>query len=114
MLTIRLSRTGKKVQPFFRIVVAEHSRPVQGKFKEVVGFYNPLTKQTEIKKERIEYWVSKGARPSDSAAALFKTNGLTGMEKFIAPRDKKRKKRNGEPEPAPQAAAPAAEAEENK
>lgn len=82
-------------------MVAEHSRPVQGKFKEVVGFYNPLTKKTEIKKERIEYWVSVGARPSDSAAALFRSQGLDGMEKFLEPRDKKRKKKNGEETPSP-------------
>lgn len=91
MLTIRLSRTGKKAQPFFRIVVAEHSRPVKAKFVEIVGFYDPISKKTEIKKERIEHWIAQGARPSETAAAIFKKQGMVGMEGFVAvpPRKKK-------------------------
>lgn len=91
MLTIRLSRTGKKAQPFFRIVVAEHARPVKAKFVELVGFYDPISKKTGVKKERIEHWIARGARPSETAAAIFKKEGLPGMEGFVAvpPRKKK-------------------------
>lgn len=65
MLRIRFFRTGKKNQPFFRIVVTDRRNPPKGgRFLEVLGFYNPLTKEKQLKKERIKYWLSVGAQPS--------------------------------------------------
>ena len=65
MLVIRFLRTGKKNQPFFKIVVTDKRRPPKGgRFLEILGFFNPLTKKKNLKKERIEYWLSKGAQPS--------------------------------------------------
>jgi len=73
MLRIRLTRTGKKHQPTYRIVVAEHSAPIQGKFIEIVGYYIPTTKPKtlEVKKERVEYWISNGAVPTDTIHNLL-------------------------------------------
>ncbi len=107
MLKIRLSRGGKKSQPHFRIIVQEHSAPTQGKFVEVIGHYKPTTENKEVKidLERAKYWISVGAQPSDSVAVMLKKEGLDGMDKYIAPRDKKRKKKN----PTEEDEAPAAE-----
>ncbi len=67
MLVIKLFRTGKKNQPFFKIVVTDKNSPPRGgRFVEELGFLNPLTKQRSIKSERAQYWISKGAQPSDS------------------------------------------------
>lgn len=73
MLSIRMRRTGSKKRPFYRVVVAEARSPREGKFLEVVGFYNPRTKPAvvEVDKARVEYWVSMGARPSDSVRTLL-------------------------------------------
>src|SRR6266481_677558 len=67
VLTIRLSRIGKKKKPFYRVVVIERTRPRDGRVKEAVGTYDPLKKPAEIKldAERIKYWIGLGAQPSD-------------------------------------------------
>ena len=72
MLRIRLTRTGKRNQPSYRIVVAEHARPVKGKFIEVLGNYNPRAKKLEIDRSRVDHWVKQGAQPSATVAALLK------------------------------------------
>ena len=95
MLRIRFSRTGKRGQPSYRIVVAEHRTPVKGRCIENLGNYMPARqpKIVSIKKDRITYWISKGAIPSDTAASLFKKEGMEGMEKYLEPRNKQRKKK---------------------
>ena len=77
MLRIRLRRVGAKKQPSYRIVVTEKSAPRDGKFVEVVGFYNPRTEPetVTIKEERVMHWLSVGAQPSDAVARIFKTHG---------------------------------------
>ncbi|MFO0780768.1 MAG: 30S ribosomal protein S16 [Candidatus Gracilibacteria bacterium] len=112
MLKIRFTRTGRAKQESFRIVVAEHTRPVKGKFIEVVGHYQPAksAKPFEIEKQRIEYWMSKGAQPSSSVAALLKKHGFANMEKYIAKRQSNMKKKGEEAAPAAGAPAPAAAA----
>jgi len=98
LLLIRLSRTGKRNNAAFRIVVAEHSAPIKGKFVEIVGHYIPTRtpKVFEYNLERINYWISVGAKPSDTVASLLKHNGVDGMEKYISRKDKKAKKKNEE------------------
>ena len=65
MLTIRLFRVGKKNQPFFKIVVTDKRKSsTRGRFVEEVGFYNPKTKEKELKAERMKHWLSVGAIPS--------------------------------------------------
>lgn len=111
MLKIRLTRTGKTRQESFRIVVAEHTNAVKGKFVEMLGTYVPATqpKKLEIKKDRIEYWISKGAQPSDTVAVILKKNGFANMDKYIAARNLARKNKKGGDTPAA-ATAPKAEA----
>lgn len=113
LLKIRLSRRGKKSQPSYRIVVQEHSSPIKGKFIDEVGTYMPASnpKFIQFDQDKIKHWLSVGAQPSDTVASLLKKEGMQGMDQYIAPRDKKRKKKNApEEEEAPAAPAPKAEA----
>jgi small subunit ribosomal protein S16 len=65
VLTIRLSRIGKKKKPYYRVVVMEKTRPRDGRVKEAVGTYDPLKKPAELKldADRIKYWLGLGAQP---------------------------------------------------
>jgi len=76
MLKIRLTRRGKKNKAFFRVVVAEHTSPIKGKFLENLGFLNPHTKEKEFKADRIKYWIEKGAQCSDTVHNLLVSNGV--------------------------------------
>jgi small subunit ribosomal protein S16 len=72
MLVIRLLRVGKKNQPSFKIVVTDKRNPPRGGgFVEEVGFYNPLTKEKVLRKERIKYWISVGAKVSERIKKLL-------------------------------------------
>ncbi len=71
MLRIRLTRTGKRNQPTFRIVVADHRRAVKGKHIEVLGHYNPRSKELVLDRARASHWVSQGAQASDTVAKLI-------------------------------------------
>ena len=73
MLMIRLKRVGARKQPQYRVVVIEKERARDGRPVEVVGTYNPRTNpaSVELKRERIEYWVSKGAKMSDRVSKIF-------------------------------------------
>jgi small subunit ribosomal protein S16 len=79
MVRIRLRRTGSRGQPSYRIVVADKESPRDGRFLEIVGFYNPRTEPgtLEIKEDRVYEWMNNGALPTDSVAQLFKTSGTT-------------------------------------
>ncbi len=74
MLVIRLARVGAKKKPVYRVVVIEKEQPRDGAFVEVVGQYNPRTQPTSIQlnSDRIQYWISKGARPSPTVQRLIK------------------------------------------
>ena len=74
MLSIRMTRVGSKKKPFFRLVVSEARSALQSSFVELLGTYNPRTKpaQVAINKERIQHWISKGAKPSNSVRTLLK------------------------------------------
>jgi len=69
---IRLKRVGARKQPQYRVVVIEKERARDGRPVEVVGTYNPRTNPAslELKRERIEYWVSKGAKMSDRVSKI--------------------------------------------
>ena len=72
MLVIRLTRKGKKNQPFFRVVVTDKRKSSKaGRALEDLGYVDPLTKRKNLKKERILYWISKGAQPSESIHNLL-------------------------------------------
>jgi small subunit ribosomal protein S16 len=71
---IRLRRIGKnpKKRVHFRITVAEGSEGRDSRFIEEIGFYNPVSKESRLDRERYDYWVSKGAQPSETVASLAK------------------------------------------
>ena len=80
MLTIRLARSGAKKDLYY-ISVADSCMPRDGRFVERVGYYNPIASGQEIRLqidvERIDYWISKGAQPSDRVLNLLKQNKET-------------------------------------
>ena len=77
MLKIRLSRTGKKKQPSYRVVVADINARRDGRVVERIGYYNPLADPIEyrIKEERALYWLSVGAKPTDAVERLLVKQG---------------------------------------
>jgi small subunit ribosomal protein S16 len=73
MLAIRMRRVGSKKRPFFRLVVARSEAARDGSFLEILGHYYPRARpaKIEVDRERVSYWVSKGARPSDTVRTLI-------------------------------------------
>ncbi len=87
MVAIRLRRTGKTKQPSYRVVVADKRSPRDGKFIEIIGYYNPVRQPKElvIKGDRARYWLSVGAQPSDAVVNLLKrVNVLDEAGKVLA------------------------------
>ena len=76
MVVIRLARSGQKNRPFYHVVVTDSRNSRDGRYIERLGFFNPLAKGSEerlrLDAERIEYWQSKGAQPSERVAKLLK------------------------------------------
>jgi small subunit ribosomal protein S16 len=79
VLVIRLTRIGARKKPRYRVVVMEKERARDGRPVETVGHYNPMTKPStvELDRVRIDYWVSKGAQPSDTVRGLMKFSAAT-------------------------------------
>ena len=75
---IRLARHGAKKRPYYRIVIADSECKRDGRFLEVVGTYNPLPDPAEVnyKSERIQYWISQGAIPTNTVKSLLKNDGF--------------------------------------
>lgn len=71
MVKIRLKRVGRRHVPLYRIVVTDSRRARDGKYLEAVGYYNPKTKHLTLNKERVDYWMSKGAQPTDTTKRLI-------------------------------------------
>jgi small subunit ribosomal protein S16 len=116
-LKIRLARGGSKKRPYYSIVIADVRSPRDGRFIEKVGAYNPLLgksdeKRVQYDEERIKYWLSKGALPTERVARFLAVNGLVKWEHGNNPKKgtpgAKAKERAAEREAA--AAAPAEEA----
>jgi small subunit ribosomal protein S16 len=82
MVRIRLRRVGLRGQPSYRIMAADKEAPRDGRFLEILGFYNPRTDPStiDVKEDRVYDWMSKGAQPSDSVVQIFTTIGL--MDRF--------------------------------
>jgi small subunit ribosomal protein S16 len=76
-----MKRMGKRNRPFYRLGAADTRAPRDGKVIEALGTYDPFiaddAKKTVLKKERIEYWLSVGAKPSEKVAVLLKKAGIT-------------------------------------
>ena len=105
MLTIRLSRVGRKNDPSFRVVVVESKRKVKaGNYLEMVGSYDPRVDRVELKADRIKHWISMGATVSDTVHNLLVSQKiLSGKKINILPKYKA-------PEAPAQPGAPAVEA----
>jgi small subunit ribosomal protein S16 len=100
LVKIRLKRMGAKKRPFYRLVVADSRSPRDGRFIELLGFYDPLPNpaRVQIDADKVREWIGKGARPSDAARALLVEQGILAK----VPRVFK-------PAPEPQAVAAASE-----
>lgn len=99
-LKIRLSRSGAKKRPFYKIVLADSRSPRDGKFLEKLGTYNPMlpadhAERLVLKEERIKHWLGLGAQPTDRCARFFADAG------YIAPRARAEQTKK----PAPKAKA---------
>lgn len=79
MVRIRLRRVGLRGQPSYRIVAADREAPRDGRFLEILGFYNPRTEpfSFQVNEERVYHWLKNGAQPSESVQMLFNSVGLT-------------------------------------
>jgi small subunit ribosomal protein S16 len=119
-VAIRLRREGALNRPYFKVVVADKRSPRDGKFIEIVGTYDPKKRgmNSTLKLERIEYWISKGAQPSDTVRSLIKKNKnpevaakkMAALEAKKAAKPKAAPKTEAAPAVAESAPAPAAEA----
>ena len=82
MVKIRLRRDGAKKAPYYTMVVADSRYPMDGRFIEKVGTYNPMTepKQINLDETKIKEWIRKGAKPTDTAKALIAQAGIDVKE----------------------------------
>ena len=95
MLTIRLQRIGRKNEAQFRAVLTDSKNgPQSGKFKEVLGFYNPKTGASEFNAERVTYWMGNGASLSDTVRNFLITHKIIeGKKKNVLPKKSPTEKR---------------------
>ena len=78
-VVIRLMRAGAKKRPFYRMVAADSRRQRDGRFLEILGHYNPLAQPFElvVHKDKVDAWIQKGAQPSEQAASLLRSLGIS-------------------------------------
>ncbi|WP_308738116.1 30S ribosomal protein S16 [Mycoplasma iguanae] len=81
MVKIRLKRLGSKYNPFYKLVAADARSPRDGRFIEMLGYYNPKSKELKLEKELILKWLGDGAVPTDSAKKLLRKESL--IETFV-------------------------------
>ena len=83
MVSMRLMRLGSKERPYYRIVVVDKRAPRESKTIEDVGYYKPVESKDQvlIEKERVEYWIKKGAVPTDTVKRLLNKNGIQIIRK---------------------------------
>ena len=93
MLTIRLSRIGKKKKPIYRLIISEKARDPYGRALEILGSYNPYTKELQAQKDRIEYWLKTGASMSATVNNLLVEKNIIKGEKVKASVARKKRKR---------------------
>lgn len=115
MLKIRLRRTGRKGAAFYRVVVAEHTARPTGKYVDLVGHFNPKTKELTLNKEQIQHWLNNGAQPTNRVAKLLVGAGVEHKLVNIHTRPERATKNPGkygeEAAPAGDAPTEAADAE---
>ncbi len=106
MLTMRLQRIGKKNQAYFRLVVTEHTKKPQGEFLELLGSYDPHKKDLKVKKDRVEYWMSKGVQMSPTFNNLLINKKIISTAKMQSWKPKAGAKKETPPAKEAPAAAP--------
>jgi len=104
VVRLRLQRFGRTHRPFYRMVAANSKAPRDGKFLEIVGHYNPIansdgTKEIRLKTDRLKYWLSVGAQPSDRVSWLLGKFGILppapqrhSVKKAVPKKDREPKK----------------------
>lgn len=92
MLTIRFSRVGKKGFPTYRLIISENARDTYGKALEILGSYNPHSKNLQVQADRIKHWLSKGAQMSNTVKNLLISNKVIEGKKDRAAKTAKKKK----------------------
>jgi len=107
MLAIKLQRIGKKHQPAYRVVVQEKRTKLNGRYTEDVGWFNPLQNTQEIKRDRVEYWMNVGAKPTDTVWNLLVRAGIITGPKRAVHKVSKKKKEESEPKAEEKPATPA-------
>ncbi len=117
MLTIRLTRKGKKNQPFFRVVVIDKRKSAKGgRPSEILGYVDPLTKRKSLEKDRILHWIKMGAQPSATVHNLLVSEKIiegAKIKKFsVTKRSKAEAAKPAEPVAAAPVETPAAPAVE--
>lgn len=104
MLTIRLSRIGKKKKPAYRLIISEKAKDPYGRVLEVLGSYNPFSKDLKVKADRIKYWLTKGSGMSPTINNLLIGKGIIEGKKVTASKPgKKQGEAASENKPAPAA-----------
>src|SRR3989344_4726968 len=92
MLVIRLQRVGRKNDPSFRIIVNEKARSAKaGKIVELLGSYNPKSKNLNLKEDRAKYWLSVGAKPSATVHNILVSKGVINAPKIDVSAKSKKK-----------------------
>lgn len=92
MLKVRLQRVGKKKQAHYKLVVIEHTRKTTGKYRELLGWYNPHTNEVSVNEERLHYYLSNGAQMSPTVNNVLITKGIIKGEKVTSWKPKKKPK----------------------
>lgn len=110
MLTIRLSRIGKRKKPMYRLIISEKARDTYGKALEILGSYNPFSKELSVKQDRIQYWLSQGSGMSATVNNLLIQNDIIKGEKVKASKPGKKSEAEIQAEAKAVAAAAAAKA----
>lgn len=101
MLTIRLSRIGKKNKPMYRLIISEKARDPYGRALEILGSYNPYTKELQAKADRINYWLSQGSGISPTVNNLLISKNIIKGEKVKASKAREKKKKEEAPAGSP-------------
>ncbi|TWT64651.1 30S ribosomal protein S16 [Allorhodopirellula solitaria] len=115
---IRMKKMGRTHRPFFRVCAMDQRKPRDGRVIEELGFYDPMCPETDaraqLKSDRIDYWISVGAQPSEKCATLIKKYGTEGTHLDAQREALERLGRRKDYTPAPVTAAPQPKAEAPK
>lgn len=114
MLMIRLARIGKKNKPFYRVIVSPKQRDLYGRSVEILGSYNPHTKELKVNNEKTNYWIEHGAQMSPTVNNLLIEKKVITGKKVKASRPRKPKKGQSEAKPAETGSTSAPKAEAPK